>query len=60
MSFNYRFEPPHNNDFMFETDDFDDEIINYDGDELQDRIENYLFEERIQNWKIQELYKRRE
>ena len=59
MSFEYRFEPPHNNDFVVEVDDFDDEICDYYEDEFESQVEEYLYEERIQNWRIQEFYERR-
>ena len=60
MSFDYRFEPPHNNDFVIEPELFDDEIRDYDYEEFQDRVDEHLCEGRHQNWLIQELYKRRD
>lgn len=60
MSFDYRFEPPHNNDFLTEPELFDDEIRDYEYEEFQDRVEKHLFEERCQNWRIQKAYERRD
>ena len=60
MSFNYRFEPPHNNDFIIEPELFDDEIHDYEYEEFQDQIDEYLHEERCQNWRIQKAYERRD
>lgn len=59
MSFDYRFEPPHSKDFIVEPELFDDEIRDYEYEEFQDQVEEYLTEERYQNWRIQEAYNRR-